>query len=207
MTGRASARRERRLGVGLLTMALLAAVAEARALPAEPGEPVSGLSVSLVASGTAWAVGTVMAFEATLTNVGDAPFLVDLFGDLDERYEGKRTSDVVTSCWALAWRGTAGPAGPRRGRATLSRDQFVRLAPGESYTKRLSLRLADVPPGTYRVRLAYVPRAATSSFSFPDRWQEQHELREPMWIGMAFSNELTMDVVAGPSSAVIQSAS
>jgi len=198
MTERARARRGRRLGAGLITMVVVAAVAEARAWTAEPGEPVSGLSVTLTAAGTAWADGTGMAFEATLTNVGDAPFLIDLFGDLDERYEGKRASDVVTSCWALAWRGTAGPPGPRRGRYTLERNQFVRLAPGESYTKRLSRHLADVPPGAYRVRLAYVPRAATSSFSFPDRWQEQHDLREPMWIGMAFSNELTMDVVAGP---------
>ena len=204
MTVRARARLGRRIGTGVITMAWLAVVGGSRAGTVEPGESVSGLSVTLTAAGTAWAVGTAMAFEATLTNVGAAPFLIDLFGDLDGLYEGKRRSDVVTSCWALAWRGMAGPPGPRRGRATLDRDQFVRLAPGQSHPTRLALTLAGIPPGTYRIRLAYVPRAATSSFSFPDRWQEQHELREPMWLGMAFSNELTMDVVAGPSSAVRQ---
>jgi hypothetical protein len=183
-----------------LTLVLLVGLAGARAGAVESGEPVSGLSVTLTAAGTAWPVGTAMVFEATLTNVGDRVFLLDLFGDLDALYEGKRRSDVVTSCWTLAWRGTAGPVGPRRGRYTLDQSQFVRLAPGQSHTKRLSLQLGEFPPGTYRVRLAYVPRAATSSFSFPDRWQEQHRLRDPMWTGMAFSNELTIDVVTDPPS-------
>ena len=180
-------------------IALLAAVPSGQVLAPDPGEPVSGLAVTLAAAGTTWPVGTVMAFEATLHNVSDRAFLIDLFGDLDELYAGKHGTDYVTSCWALAWQGAGGPPGPRRGRYTLDRSQFVRLAPGQSYTKRLSLQLAEMPPGTYRIRLAYVPRAASSSFSFPDRWQEQHELHDPMWIDMAFSNELTVDVVAASS--------
>lgn len=190
MTGR------RCLRAAVLTALLLAAGTSAWA--AEPGEPVDGLTVTLVPAGAVWRAGEAMAFEATLRNVGERVFLVDLFGDLDELYRGKRRDHVVTSCWALAWQGgPVAPSGPRRGRYTLAREQFARLAPGESRTARLSRTLpADTPPGTYRLRLAYVPRAATASFSFPDRWQEQHELREPMWLGMAFSNEVTVEVVA-----------
>jgi len=180
----------------MLTALLLAPGAPAQA--AEPGGPVDGLTVALAPAGMVWRAGEAMAFEATLRNVGERVFLVDLFGDLDELYQGKRRDQFVTSCWALAWQG--GPvavAGPRRGRYTLTREQFARLAPGESRTVRLSRTLPhDTPTGTYRLRLAYVPRAATASFSFPDRWQEQHELREPMWLGMAFSNEVTVEVVA-----------
>ena len=186
----------RDLRAAALTVLLLAAGAPARA--AEPGEEADGLTVALAPADAVWPAGTAMAFDATLRNVSDRAFLVDLFGDLDELYQGKRRGHVVTSCWALAWQGgPVAPAGPRRGRYTLTREQFLRLSPGESHTTRLSRALpADTPPGTYRLRLAYVPRAATASFSFPDRWQEQHELREPMWLGMAFSNEVTVEVVA-----------
>lgn len=184
-------------------LAALLAAAGASARAAEPGEPVDGLTVTLAPAEARWPAGTAMAFEATLRNVGDRVFLVDLFGDLDELYQGKRRDHVVTSCWALAWQGGLFvPSGPRRGRYTLAREQFVRLAPGESHVQRLSRTLPpDTPPGTYRLRLAYVPRAATASFSFPDRWQEQHKLREPMWLGMAFSNEVTMAVVAAEPAA------
>ncbi len=160
-----------------------------------PAEPVQGLMVTLAAADSTWPLGTAMRFEATLKNVGRTPILVDLFGDLDEIYQGKR-SGYLPSCFALSWGRMLGPAGPKRGRYTLARDQFVRLAPGESTVKRLGLTLSRVPPGTYRVRLAYTPRAASPSFSVPERWMNQQEFHEPMWIGMAFSNELTVHVVA-----------
>ena len=186
--------RAARVAAALAALALCAAGAPVRA--AEPGEPVDGLTVALAAAERVWPAGTAMAFEATLRNVSERVFLIDLFGDLDELYQGKRREAYVTSCWALVWEG--GPVaveGPRRGRYTLAREQFARLLPGESHTARLTRTLpADTPPGTYRLRLAYIPRAAASSFSFPDRWQEQHELRDPMWLGMAWSNEVTVEV-------------
>ena len=160
-------------------------------------EPVNGLQLTVTAESSTWTVGTTMMFDATLKNVGDRSFLIDLFGDLDERYEGKRSSTIVLSCWALSWGKALGPSGPQRGRMRLEPSQFARLAPGESYTKRLSLRLCEFPPGSYHIRLAYAPRTAAPSFSIPDGWLKQHQLfSDPMWIGMVFSNALAMDVVS-----------
>ncbi len=166
-----------------------------RADPAPAGGvPVLGLTVALHTDDPVWVSGTVKRFEATLTNVGAAPFFVDVFGDLNEVHEGKRPSTAVLSCWALVWDGVASPPGPRRGRYTLSKEQFIGLAPGASHIHALSLALSGLAPGTYQVRLAYVPRAAGAAFSFPDRWQEQQDLQGPMWLGMAFSNPVTVTV-------------
>ena len=77
---------------------------------------------------------------------------------------------------------------------TLEASQFMRLQPRQSYTKRLAVALTGVAPGTYRVRLAYAPRAAGPSFSFPEYWQDQHHLVGSMWLGMAFSNEVSVTV-------------
>ena len=164
------------------------------------GEPASaestqGLLVTLVAPSATWHVGTVTTFDATLKNVSQAAFWVDLFGDVNEIYQGKRGNGYMPSCWALSWEDGLNLPGPTRGRYTLQPDQFLRLSPGESTTKHLSVHLSQIPPGTHRIRLAYVPRAASPSFSFPDRWQQQHGLRDPVWVGMAFSDELTVHVV------------
>lgn len=159
-------------------------------------EPVNGLSVVMKPAASTWKLDEAMAFAVTLQNVSDKPFLIDTFGDLGEVYEGKHKSTPVLSCWALYWGGkTLGPAGPRRGKYTLHESQFVRLAPGESYTRQLSFTLSGFPPGTYPVQLAYVPRTATASFSLPNHWQDQKNLKDPMWMGMAFSNAVTMTVV------------
>ena len=170
--------------------------------PAAASEPVKGLAVTWTSNATTWPIGTAMTFEATLTNTGRTPFLVDLFGDLHELYEGKHPGSYVSSCWALAWEPSALPRGPVRGRYTLDRSQFRLLKPGESHTTPLSFRLSGIPPATYRLRLAYVPRAATSAFSFPNHWQTQQHLIDPMWIGMVLSNPLTIEVVEDPQQEV-----
>lgn len=199
MTG--IARRGRsRVAAGLVVvvgMGLSArAGAEKASLPSSTaGQPVDGLVVTLASSGTRWRVGTAMTFEATLQNVGRRPFLIDLFGDLQELYDGKHRGSPVTSCWALAWDPRAVVRGPTRGRYTLEIDQFRLLKPGESHHHPLSLTLSAIAPATYRIRLAYVPRAATSTFSFPDHWETQQHLTDPMWIGMAWSNPVTIEVV------------
>ncbi len=185
----------------LLGLALsLAAAGTASTKGLAFGEAVEGLRLSLEPTAVTSPTGTVMEFEATLTNAGQTPFLADVFGDLNELYQGKRRFSYVPSCWTLSWIGPFSSRGPVRGRYTLNRDQFHRLAPGESYTKRLSATLADVPPGVYRVRLAYVPRAASPSFSFPNRWEEQQDLHDPMWLGMAFSNEVLLTILQDPRS-------
>lgn len=184
----------RLLGLALFLVAQGNASAKRPAL----GEAVEGLRVSLEPTAVTSPIGAAVELEATLTNVGPTPFLADVFGNLDELYQGKHRFSSVPSCWTLSWSGPFGSRGPMRGRYTLSRDQFHRLAPGESYTKRLSATLADVPPGVYRARLAYVPRAASPSFSFPNRWEEQQDLHDPMWLGMAFSNEITLTIVQDP---------
>lgn len=164
------------------------------AVPAS-AESVRGLSVTLTAPRTSWTLGGVVELDATLTNVGDRPFLIDTFGELDGLYQGKRASNVIPSCWALTWENQPAPPGPTGRPMTLDRGQFVLLKPGETHTKHLSIALAGVAPGRYRIRLAYVPRAAGPSFSFPNRWEEQQKLFEPMWLGMAYSDPLTVDVV------------
>lgn len=164
-------------------------------------EPVNGLAFTMQPATSTWRLGESMAFEVTLKNVSDKPFLVDTFGDLGEVYEGKHKSTYILSCWAIYWGKTLGPAGPRRGKYTLHESQFVRLAPGEAYTRRLSFRLADFPSGTYPVQLAYVPRTATASFSLPNHWQEQKHLKDPMWMGMAFSNAVIMTVIPNAKEA------
>lgn len=180
------------IGVGLPAYA---SAADASTPSSAMGQPVGGLVVTLASSAARWRVGTAMTFEATLRNVGSRPFRIDLFGDLQALYEGKHRGSYVSSCWALAWEPRALARGPRRGRYTLEVNQFRLLTPGESYRHPLSLTLSAIAPATYRIRLAYVPRAATPTFSFPDDWERQHRLTDPMWIGMAWSNPVTIEVV------------
>jgi len=179
-----------------LAAALIVLIGVAPGLADEDVAPATEeLRVTLATSQTTWAVGEPMRFEATLTNQGNRTKWFDLFGDLDEIYEGKRRSAVVVSCWSLVWRGVEGLPGPRRGRYTLATEQFVRLAPGASYAKRLVRTAPELAPGRYLITLAYVPRMAGSSFSLPDRWEEQQGFADPMWIGMAYSNEVTVQIV------------
>ncbi len=184
---------------GLLALMLLTMQGSwvAAKIPPPPlgGEPTRGLQVSAQPAQTTWVLGKPITLEATLTNVGETPVLVDLFGDLHELYEGKRRDSYVTSCWALVWEPMAAPAVARRPRYTLEPAQFQRLAPGESSTKTLSLTLAGVSPGTYEVRVAYVPRMSSPSFSLPDHWETQHGFHDPMWRGMAFSNPVQIIIV------------
>ena len=187
------------LAVVLSTASLSPVSAEGMKSDSNPGEPVNGLQVMVIDARTTWAVGAVMDFDATLKNVGDHPFLVDVFGDLDEVYQGKHTSEYVTSCWALSWEQALG-VGVMKGRILLDPTQFVYLQPGESYTKRLSLRLSAFPLGKYRVRIAYVPRSASPSFGFPKGWREERLPPVPIWIGMAFSNGLAVEVVGAPQA-------
>lgn len=157
-------------------------------------ESVQGLQVTLVIPHSHWSTGGIVEVDAALRNVSDRPFLVDTFGDLDGLYRRKCWSGYLSSCWVLAWENQPSPPGPIGDPMTLEPSQFVLLKPGESYTKHLSLKLSKVKPGTYRIRLAYAPRAASPSFSFPTKWEEQHTLNGPMWLGMAFSNELRVEV-------------
>ncbi len=180
---------------GTFFLCLLAANLPAAAQTAS-SEPVNGLQISLKAAASTWKLGQPMVFTVTMKNVSGKPFLLDTFGDLGEVYEGKHKSTYVLSCWALYWGGkTLGPAGPRRGKFKLHKSQFVRLSPGESYTRQLSFTLEHFPPGAYPVQLAYVPRTATASFTLPNHWQDQQDLKEPMWVGMVFSNPVTLTVI------------
>ncbi len=158
------------------------------------GEPVRGLQISVRTEEAVWRLGETKTFDVTLTNVGETTYLVDLFGDLHEVYQGKRRRGYVPSCWAFTWQPQAVVETVQRGPYTLFADQFRRLAPGESMTQQLALTLAGVAPGTYQIKLAYVPRAAGAVFSFPDHWETQQGFKDPMWIGMALSNPLTVEV-------------
>jgi hypothetical protein len=181
--------------------ALTAAIAVAASLvvPARVAAD-GGLELALSVAQTSWTVGETVALDATLTNVGTQPMRFDLFGELDAIYEGKRRATYVVSCWALVWTSLESLPGPRRGRYTLAADQFVRLAPGESHRQRLSRTVPAVPPGRYRIKLAYVPRMAGASFSLPDRWEEQQGFTDPLWLGMAYSNEVTIAIVPAAAS-------
>lgn len=178
--------------VGVLLLGGVRAVASEERHPS--GDPVRGLTVALAAEDPTWRLGETKTFDATLTNVGATPFLVDLFGELNALYEGKHRGSAIASCWTLSWEPALVVTGPQRGRYTLEPSQLLRLSPGASQAVRLSLTLSEAPPGTYRVRVAYVPRAASPSFSFPDHWETQHGIVGPMWLGMAFSNPLTLTV-------------
>ena len=167
-------------------------------LTPQAGESVRGLQVSVRTAETVWRLGESNTFDVTLTNVGETTYLVDLFGDLHEVYQGKRRRGYVPSCWAFTWQPQAVVETIQRGPYTLFADQFRRLAPGESVTKRLTLTLSGVAPGTYQVKLTYVPRGAGAVFSFPDHWETQQGFKDPMWIGMALSNPLTVEVAASP---------
>jgi Raf kinase inhibitor-like YbhB/YbcL family protein len=164
------------------------------------GTTTDRLEVRAVPTATQWVLGTAIAIDATLTNTGSAPYLVDLFGDLQELYEGKRRGTFVASCWALAWTPSLSPPGVPRARYTLAREQFHRLSPGESVMRHLTLQLDGVPTGRYQVKVAYVPRTATAAFSLPDRWESEQGFTDPMWIGMAFSDPIIVDVVETPAT-------
>jgi hypothetical protein len=184
----------RKQGLSVVAAALWpVALAWAAVEPA--GEPVRGLALRAQVSATRWPLGAEVMFEATLTNVGREPLVVDLFGDVHELYQGKRGRGILPSCWALVFQPPAVAGSPRRGPYTLAPEQFQKLGPGESVTQRLRLVLSGVPPGPYEVKLAYVPRAAGGLFSFPDQWEAQQDFTDPMWIGMALSNPLTVEVV------------
>ena len=146
------------------------------------------LSVSLRVPQTAWVPGQMAEVEAVLTNTGAAPFLVDTFGDLNAVYEGKKRDVILVSCWTLSWGPEAIDSGGIRERAPLDAGQFVRLAPGQSYTKRFTFPAPDLPPGPREVRLTYTPRVASPSFSFPEYWLDQQHIREPIWTGLIVSD-------------------
>ena len=184
-----------RLIVGWAAIVLATPLVAEETGAASAGQPVNGLQVRAQATDAAWPLGSALAVEVTLTNVSDQPVLVDLFGDLNALYEGKHPSSILPSCWALIWNPPAMPDIPHRGRYTLDASQFHRLAPGESVTTRLTLALSGVAAGTYHVKVAYAPRMASPSFSLPDHWETQHRFTDRMWVGMAFSNPLTVHVV------------
>lgn len=156
------------------------------------------LRVQLVARKAQWAMGAAVEVDAVVTNLDEAPLRIDVFGGLNEVYQGKRKNSYIVSCWNLAWDPQARPASAQRGKAPLHVDQLVRLGPGESYTLPLSWEVKDVPPGRYRVRLAYTPRVASPSFNFPEHWLRQQGVKEPIWMGMIFSEPVEIEVV-GPS--------
>ncbi|MBI3320787.1 MAG: hypothetical protein HYZ91_00795 [Candidatus Omnitrophica bacterium] len=187
-------------GVGMIALLLspLQVQAEQPPHPSNPGEPVQGLQVVLAAAHSTWPSGAAATLEATLKNVGTQPFVVDVFGDVNELYSWKHRSNYLPSCWMLAWRRRLPFAGSMRGIATLAPSQFVLLHPGESHTKPLSLPLHHVPAGTYWFRLSYAPRAANPAFHFPQDWVKQQLPPEPVWTGIAFSNALTLEVVDAP---------
>ena len=160
----------------------------------ESSEPVKGLAVTLATPKERWVINDLIEFDATLKNVSEKSFLIDTFGELNGLYLGKHASQYIPSCWVLAWEGKSGPTGLRGKKTTLEPNQFILIMPGAMFTKHLSLKLTDVAPGKYRVRLAYAPRAAGPSFSFPNKWEEQHQIHDPMWIGMAYSNPITIEV-------------
>ena len=162
------------------------------------GEPVHGLVVAASLSGAQFREGETLRLEATLKNLSDWPLVLDMFGELDALYAGKRPSIIIPSCWALSWEPALTLPTPRRGKMPLEPQQFIRVPPGGSYTVTLERELMGLPPGSYQVRLAYAPRAAGPSFHFPIDWTKQLP-PDRLWAdGMIFSNELTLDVIAAP---------
>lgn len=159
------------------------------------GSVVRGLSLSLTLPKILWTTQETLTLEAVLVNVSEKPFVVDTFGKLDVLYLGKRRGTIVPSCWALILEPKADLTPIRQGRYTLEAASFIRLGPGESYAQRLSRPLAAMKPGQYRAILTYVPRHAGASFSLPDRWEEQQGIRDPLWIGMAYSNGVELEIV------------
>ena len=156
------------------------------------------LQVTLSASNTTWVQGTTADINATLTNTGQVPLMVDTFGELNGVYEGKKPTTIIVSCWTLSWGPGAVSAAGKGGRAPLDVSQFIRLAPGQSYITRLFLKVTEMSPGTHHLKLAYAPRVASPSFSFPEHWLRQHGITEPIWVGMIISQPVTVDVVAPP---------
>jgi hypothetical protein len=175
-----------------LAAALLGAVAGHPAGVQASPEAAEAIAVTIATDDPQWVVGTAKRFTVTLRNVSAQPWIVDRFGGLNELYEGKRASTWLPSCWVLARLDGTALASVRRGRYTLEPGQFTRLEPGESVEQSLSLTLPDGTPGAIDVRLAYMPRAASPSFSFPDHWEIQHGLQGAVWLGMAYSNPLTL---------------
>ncbi len=183
----------RRIVAALCLMVSAATVATAGELLNDVGG--TKLRVQLVAPKTQWVAGAAIEVEAVVTNLDEAPLRVDIFGGLNEVYQGKRKNSYIVSCWNLAWDPQARPASAQQGKAPLQLDQLVRLEPGESFTKRLSWKLKDVAPGRYQVQLAYTPRVASPSFNFPEHWLRQQGVKEPIWMGMIFSEPLEIEVI------------
>ena len=167
------------------------------ALAGELHVDVAGRDLRLTAAtpNSTWTLGTTVTLEATLSNAGSSPLMVDTLGDLNEVYEGKKKTTILLSCWALSWQPSIAMEGSHRGKAPLEVGQFIRLEPGQTYQKRLSLALTNVAPGRYRVKLAYAPRVASSSFTFPEHWLRQHRITDPIWTGMVFSEPMDVEVV------------
>ena len=133
-----------------------------------------------------------VTLEATLTNTGTVPLLIDLFGELNELYTWKRKATYITSCWMLSWEGGRSSPGRHMGRAPLLKEQFMVLEPGRTYTKRLTVAPDTVATGGHRFRIAYTPRSSCSTFSVPSNWLEEQSLptTAPLWNRMIFSNEV-----------------
>lgn len=201
MTARWRARSVRRRAAytAVLGLALLLAPA-ARRLEGAPASGAGEIVLTLAVDEPAWVIGAPKRFVATLRNQGAAPWRLDRFGELNALYEGKRATTLVPSCWILARADGTALTMVRKGRYVLERDQFVLLPPGGALTQELTLAAPDAPPGRLEVRLAYMPRAASPAFSVPDNWEAQQGLQGPMWLGMAYSNTLTVELVAPAGS-------
>lgn len=145
------------------------------------------LLVSVARPTTPWVLGETVDLQATLTNTGQTPFRVDTFGELQAVYQGKRKAITILSCWTLIWEPPVAFPGPHRGKTEPAKEHFVLLAPQERHTRSLSVPLSGIAPGRYQVKLAYAPRVATPSFSFPEHWLDQQKIAEPIWTGMIVS--------------------
>lgn len=181
---------------GRLIISALLCLAPFNAWAGELIQDISGekLAVVFAPKQTRWVIGATVEAEAVITNKDKAALRVDVFGGLNEVYQGKRKNSYIVSCWALVWEPAARPESRQKGKAPLSVEQLIPLKGGEAFAKSFSWVVGDVPPGAYTVRLAYAPRVASPSFNFPEHWLRQQGVAEPIWTGMIFSEPVEIEV-------------
>lgn len=161
----------------------------------KPGEPVNSLQLTVTTSfdsPPSWVIGEPYQFQAQLKNVGDQPLLLDLFGDLNERFTVEPERSVAFEHWLLTFekdiktgRPMLGPPVLFRGLRKVSEEQFVSLKPGESFIKALTYTLQSFSRGRFSVTVTY------------RSWGHQNTHGEKTWNGAVISNPIVLTVVDG----------